>query len=173
MARLGRAAGAVVLVLLVLWCVAFTIPSKRAYSHARTALTDRLAAAKTMQERREATRQLGASIEREDGTWIAIAYSDSHSMPGDYSCSIARCSDGNWFECGEHFCGALSYYAKLSDDIRETSDPDSAAELIQQRRERCADSAAWAGLESIRTAGSLPAALDQLRAMGFRPMRRP
>jgi hypothetical protein len=120
-----------------------------------------LLAATTPEARREAVGSLGTSIERADGTWIAIGYRDSHGIPGTYSCAVAACSDGSWFESSEHFCGQFQLYDRLDED------PDGL------RQRRIVSNVTFTALESAKTAASLSEAKQKILNLGFTPMTGP
>ena len=75
-----------------------------------------LAAARSTGELTNAVGNLGVFIPLTNGAWIAIRYRDSHGG-GIRSCAVARDSGGEWFESSRHFCGSLSYWPRLKEEV--------------------------------------------------------
>lgn len=168
----ARGCGLVILLLLAivagLFVGVFVVPSSIKYSEARKRLVQVLSSAQSDAERREAVKSLGTYLARADGTWIAIGYRDSHGIPGMYSCAIASCSDGTWFECSYHFCGVLAHFEHIDDTASELSDP---AERNRFRQGSIAENETLSALEAARTSPSLPEAKGYLAKLGFVPMK--
>jgi hypothetical protein len=126
-----------------------------------------LSAAKTPIELRAAVTDLGAFVTPTNGGWIAIRYRDTHAGRVQ-SVSIARDSDGHWFECKRHFCGMLRHAAR--DFSREVRMRDEIPELFTNQTASVSPSSTPKMEEFIPlfTAASLDAARKQLLAIGFR-----
>lgn len=131
---------------------------------ARLESIELLAGAPTVDALDEAVGPLGVVLRLADGSWIAIAYRDSHSAANYFSSSVALCSDGTWLESDEHYCGELGGYRSMRRQARELSnagiDASSFDEFFAGQR-----------LTSVESAPDLAHAKTQLLDLGFRITR--
>jgi hypothetical protein len=138
--------------------------SSSASRAARRESIERLATAPSVEALDEAVGSLGVVLRLEDGSWIAIAYRDSHSAATFFSSSVALCSDGTWLESDEHYCGELGAYRSMRREAREAADAGMDAssydEYFAEHR-----------LSKVEAAPHLGDATDLLRGMGFRTLR--
>lgn len=163
---------AITVVVGVACCVAFVIgfPVYRAHASKQGSVAA-LAGAASMQELDVAAGGLGVVLRCQDSGWIAVAYRDSHSFPGSFSCAVARCSDGRWFASGVHFCGLFSHERSRKRMIEE------AIKFAHADDERAEVRARWTQdggpVHDIEAAASLQDAERVLISMGFAPMDPP
>lgn len=92
----------------------FFVGPRLGHAKAKGEAVRELSAAKTPLARTNAVGGKGIVIGLTNGTWLAIRYRDSHSIPG-YSCAITLDSEGKWLESDYHFCGQLAYGRELLD----------------------------------------------------------
>lgn len=121
-----------------------------------------LIAAKTQDQLQEAVGSLGAVFLLQDGSWIAIRYTDSHAYPG-YSCAVALDSNGHWFYSRHHFCGRFRIYQQTEKRLRQlaVAGGDDESSIDEDLKAHDPE------LHALATAATLEAAHAQLRAMGF------
>jgi hypothetical protein len=96
----------------------------------RSEMIANLSRAADFAQLRHATKNLGVFISRPDGTWIAIAYEDSH-LGRITSCAVAVDSEGHWLESDYHFCG---YFVSFTDAHHRLEALDSDIETDSQVR---------------------------------------
>jgi hypothetical protein len=137
-----------------------------------------LAEATTAEELDAAAGYLGVVLRPEKGAggeWIAVRYRDSHVLPGAFSVAIARCSDGEWLESHEHYCGKFAAYRRLL-KLREEF-LNAARSEDERRAEAGAFERDYAGslgeLRQIELNMDLAGAKAALRKMGFWSRRSP
>lgn len=121
-----------------------------------------LAAAKTPDELRAAVGSLGRLFDLEDGSWVAVRYSDSHASPG-YSCAVALDSNGKWFYSSRHFCGRFQLYDRNEKQTRKLAAALGNGEAAVQDALRKHDEE----LYELAIADTLEAARAQLLRIGF------
>lgn len=108
-----------------------------------------------------------------DGSWIAIRYRDSHGFPGVYSLSVARCSDGTWFESSHHYCGTNTFARRFDEhlaDMRAYASPD---EVEAFRMAQFEDNLELRKLVAIHEAPDLESAKRLLEGVHFVRMEAP
>lgn len=123
--RLVRAAFGlgIVCVALVAWYQ--LIGPAASYRETRSRSIAKLAGATSIEELDKVTSGLGVHLRLSDGSWIAIRYWDSHALTNFYSCAVALCSDGSWYESDWHFCGTLRQYTDRTRTFTEAGADDS------------------------------------------------
>jgi hypothetical protein len=121
-----------------------------------------LAAAKTPDELRVAVGSLGRLFPLNDGSWVAVRYTDSHAYPG-YSCAVGLDSGGHWFYSNRHFCGRFRIYDQVQNQTRDLAAALGADEAAVQASLRGHDKE----LYDLATASTLIAARSQLLKIGF------
>jgi len=77
-----------------------------------------LQAARTRADLTNAVGDLGLFISLTNNQWVAIRYRDAHGLV-IRSSAVALDSGGQWFESDHHFCGSLSFWPILKDEIAE------------------------------------------------------
>lgn len=107
-----------------------------------------------------ATGRLGVVFRINDGSWIAVFYTDSHSAMGFYSCAVARCSDGTWLQSDHHFCGEFAAYRGNKEWLAQATTDDERAAVAAIIQEEA--------LHAVESAQDLLAAKARLRERGFR-----
>jgi hypothetical protein len=128
-----------------------------------------LLVAKTPAEMQRAVTDLGAFITPTNGGWIAIRYNDLH-LGGIQSISIARDSDGHWFECDRHFCGALSSMSFLEFELQMRA--EHPKRFTNETASIPADGPPNVdALLPLFTATNLDAARAQLSLLGFKEFK--
>lgn len=165
--RWRRATGCIVapIVLLGVLITLGMIPGWRAGAQAFDRSVEVLAEVTTIEEATAAVGVLGVVLVRPNGEWVAIRYTDSHSWPGFFSCSVARSSDNRWYRSWNHYCGLFAGMRSM-DQLDEYSDPELRARAIN-------GSSDLTLLEAIRTAPSLDDAERSLLELGFRRFEGP
>lgn len=103
---------AVFLIITGLYTLIFFIYPVTWRSYTRQESVKILTAAKTTNELTKAVGHLGLFMPLTNGEWIAIRYTDVHSIP-ICSSAVARDSGGGWFESKRHFCGSLPFWPRL------------------------------------------------------------
>lgn len=146
---------AMVVLVVGLFVVALVVVPELRYRSAKRSAIQRLASAATHEERADAVGGLGVVLRLPEENWVAIAYADSHQGWGFYSCAIALCSDGAWFESSEHYCGEFAAYAGTR---RWLSEGAATQESLEEQR-----------LFMVESAPDLPGAKAKLMEMGFTP----
>jgi hypothetical protein len=126
-----------------------------------------LSIARTPTELKSAVTPLGAFVTPTNGGWMAIRYRDTHGS-GVRSLAIALDSDGRWFECGRHFCGAFAYAAgnfaheiELREELKRVPDAETAALLDPKMND----------LVPLFTAANLDSARRQMAVLGFKEFK--
>ena len=93
-----------------------------------------LARARSTGQLLDAVGELGVVLTPGDGDWIAIRYTDSHSVP--WSSAVAHTSDDRWWVSSRHFCGTLNAYRHVVQpyrDMREHADSEKLQKLLESR----------------------------------------
>jgi len=90
-----------------------------------------LSAARNEEELGEAVGGLGIVLKFSDGSWLAIAYDDSHRIPG-WSLAIAKDSTGGFYRSKKHFCGQFMIYRTLRETHMDL--PDDLADIDRLAR---------------------------------------
>jgi hypothetical protein len=142
------------------------IPGMRNHARAKREELAALKAAVTAADLAAAVGNLGTVVERADGSWIAIAYRDTHSMPGYYSCAVARCSDGSYYESSIHYCGLFGIFTALQ---KEQLEDERTPEEFWAAQ--CDGSPQLGELRRVAVGPSLGDAQASLLALGFHRAR--
>ncbi len=155
---------------------AFAIYPARWHSQTRRESLTILKAARSTSELASAVGNLGLFIPLTNGAWIAIRYRDSHSG-GVRSCAVARDSGGSWFESERHFCGSLSFWPQLKEDVAAEEEMRRLSPQFLSNRVSRADSdnggfPSYREMITIESAQDLESARRGLLQIGFRELRR-
>ncbi len=113
---------------------------------------------KTHDELKKAVGPLGIFIQIKDGSWIAIRYTDTHSIPS-WSLSIALDSNGKWFESKRHFCGRLRSYRVIVKKMELLDKKSIDYDLFMEKH--------YQELFYVASAPNLKVARKKLLLMGF------
>ena len=100
--------------------------------------------------------------------WLAIGYRDTHAA-GPYTCCIARCSDGDWFETQRHFCGQFGTAKRDYEWVVSPDDfyPDLSEEVRKEILEEARTSLEANPIGLLLGAVSLEEAKEHLVQIGF------
>lgn len=128
-----------------------------------------LDSSKTTDELRKAVGPLGIFIPIRGGSWMAICYRDTHSLPFT-SLAVARDSDGRMFQSTQHYCGQFSLYEndrKARENIRAEDEKSGGTETPPSPSPRPEK---FLILDAVSEASSLNVARQQLLKLGFSPL---
>jgi hypothetical protein len=158
-----------VILLIILWPIVI-LPAQWRWQTQRESVAI-LSGAKTADDLKKAVGSLGIVIPIRGGSWIAIRYRDTHSLPST-SLAIACDSEGFMFKSTNHFCGQFPIYEHertLEEDSRAESKELGEANTNTISRPR---SETFRNLDSIFEAPSLEIARQHLLKFGFHPLNK-
>jgi hypothetical protein len=169
------------IVLFVLLAVAgffayvFVIYPATWYSDTRRESVRILKAAQSTADLTNAVGYLGWYISLTNNAWIAIRYRDSHGG-GVRSCAVARDSGGGWFESDRHFCGSLSYWPRLKEEVAAEEEQRKLTPDLFTNHVSRADSdngmfPSYREMIAVESAPDLESARHALMKLGFRELR--
>lgn len=144
------------------------------YSSTRRESINVLKAVRSTSELTNAVGSLGLFIPLTNGAWIAIRYRDSHGG-GIRSCAVARDSGGGWFESERHFCGSLSLWPHMKDDVAgeeelKKVDPNFFTNRVSRAESDNGMFPSFREMVAIESSPDLESARRALLKIGFREL---
>lgn len=165
---------AVFLIITGLYTLIFFIYPVTWRSYTRHESVKILTAAKTTNELTKAVGHLGLFMPLTNGEWIAIRYTDVHSIP-ICSGAVARDSGGGWFESKRHFCGSLPFWPRLkmeaeADEEQRKLTPEWFTNRVSKAESDNGSFPSYREMMAIESASDLESARHALKKIGFKEL---
>jgi len=164
------------LLLLVFGFIAymFTIAPALWYRSTKRDSIQILKAARSPTELSNAIGDLGLFVSLTNNQWVAIRYRDAHG-PVIRSSAVALDSGGHWFESSHHFCGSLSFWPVLKDEIAEQKEQRKLTPQMFSNQVPLVDSDNGfyriQDMLALDTAPDLESARRALKALSFKELK--